>query len=420
LTTSAAGQAAVLAASPLLARLYSPDDFGVLAAIVALSTIGGSAVTLCWERAIPLPRAESAARALALLAGATTVAMSIGIAVVLACHTDAIAGVIGVSGLKTYWWICPITVASIGLQRIVSTLSIRQSNFASLSRRNLLQSTGQLAANFGLAWTGPAGLLLGTAMSRLAGGLVVVRRQNRRIFRVSARRLGHTAHQFRRFPLISTWSALANSVGVQLPILLLSGAYGSLTVGFLAFAMRLTTSPTGLAAEALGQRLDASASRAIRDREAVIGALVRRHLLVAGTITLIGGSVAALVCPPVITWIFGGAWRESGDIARLLIPVAGAQLVVVPISRVLTLLQRQRTQLFWDILRGTVTIGVVMLTIALGKSIETTLAAWTALSVAAYALMIALVMSACRRFDDEILTSVAPRRRPTPAPRQSS
>ena len=48
-TGSAFGQLLVLVASPLLTRLYSPDDFGVLGVFSALLGLFGTAVCLRYE-----------------------------------------------------------------------------------------------------------------------------------------------------------------------------------------------------------------------------------------------------------------------------------------------------------------------------------------------------------------------------------
>ena len=66
MTGSAFGQLLVLAASPLLTRLYTPEDFGVLGVFTALLMIFGIAVSLRYELAIPL--AEDDARMVNLLA----------------------------------------------------------------------------------------------------------------------------------------------------------------------------------------------------------------------------------------------------------------------------------------------------------------------------------------------------------------
>ena len=53
-TGTAFGQIIVLAASPLLTRLYTPEDFGILGVFSALLGILGIAVCLRYELAIPL------------------------------------------------------------------------------------------------------------------------------------------------------------------------------------------------------------------------------------------------------------------------------------------------------------------------------------------------------------------------------
>ena len=55
---AAAAQAIAVAASPILTRLYSPADFGVLAVYTSLVSLLGAVAALSYHQAIPLPEIE--------------------------------------------------------------------------------------------------------------------------------------------------------------------------------------------------------------------------------------------------------------------------------------------------------------------------------------------------------------------------
>ena len=56
-----AGQAIIVAASPILTRLYSPEDFGVLAVFASLLSILSIVASLRYQLAIPLPKTDEEA-----------------------------------------------------------------------------------------------------------------------------------------------------------------------------------------------------------------------------------------------------------------------------------------------------------------------------------------------------------------------
>ena len=55
-------QALPLAISPILARIYTPEEFGLLTIFLSILTIGNTIVTAKYEVAIYLPRTDKAAR----------------------------------------------------------------------------------------------------------------------------------------------------------------------------------------------------------------------------------------------------------------------------------------------------------------------------------------------------------------------
>jgi len=57
----------VLLAAPLLTRLYSPDDFGVLTVYIGILSLLSVIASLRYELAIPLPEDEREVVALTLL-----------------------------------------------------------------------------------------------------------------------------------------------------------------------------------------------------------------------------------------------------------------------------------------------------------------------------------------------------------------
>lgn len=65
---TAAGQAIVVLASPIITRLYTPEDFGVLAVYSSLLGILSTVAALRYELAIPLSEKDEDAAALLKIA----------------------------------------------------------------------------------------------------------------------------------------------------------------------------------------------------------------------------------------------------------------------------------------------------------------------------------------------------------------
>ena len=159
----------MLAASPLITRLYSPGDLGALAVVTALATLVGAVAPTGWDRAVAVPRGETAARLLVVLAVSSV--LVVGVLATLASWTwrHDLARLTGTPALVALWWAVPLTIVVVALQRVATAWLARRRDYGALARRSVLQGVGQLACTLGLApLGGPAGLVLSVAAGRAA------------------------------------------------------------------------------------------------------------------------------------------------------------------------------------------------------------------------------------------------------------
>ena len=128
-TGTAFGQLLVLIASPLLTRLYTPEDFGVLGVFSALLMVFGIAVSLCYELAIPL--AEDDARMVNLLALSLVLALLVsslfGVSVWL--WGDLVTGWLNTEALRPLLWLLPVGLLAMGCNRALTHWAIRRQEF---------------------------------------------------------------------------------------------------------------------------------------------------------------------------------------------------------------------------------------------------------------------------------------------------
>lgn len=356
---SAGGQGILLLASPLLTRIYTPTDFGALAVLTALSAVLGVLATLRWEAGIVLPRRDADARALGWLALA-----SAGIIATLTClilfvwpaSMDVFST--GADG-SLYIWLLPLTITAISIHKVLSAWMVRREQFARLGQRNFLVGLGQLVVQVGLGFAGmkPLGLLLGIAGGRLAGtggafgsgGFFEAGLPRRRTLR-------RVAFRYKRFPLVSSFSAVVNSLGLQAPVLLLSALYGGVGFGLLALTMRVLTAPVGIISDAVSQHFESAAAKSIRAGTPRLIVLLRRTILrqlAAGAVPV---TLILAFGPWLFETVFGSDWRVSGVFAQVLAIGYYCQFVVSPVSKTLLLLELHGRQAVWDVARA---VGVV-------------------------------------------------------------
>ncbi|MEU4675439.1 oligosaccharide flippase family protein [Micromonospora sp. NPDC023737] len=377
-TGSAVGQLLLLLAAPLLARLYSPSDFGVFAVLSTLAAILGTVAAGRFELAVPLPERDRDAHALVALGLVMALATGLLGTVVVAAARDEIAELFSQPSLRSWLWLTPWTAAAMGAVLVLNQLAIRYRRYGAIGRRNLLQYSTMLVTqvSFGAAGVRSGGMALGLAVGQCVGALSLARGARRRAVDepVGTPRLTlwETAVRHRRFPLLLAPSGLLNVVGLQLPVLLIAYHYGAEVAGWLGLTQRILAMPAALLGMAVAQVYLAELSRAARggdgERPRLLFVKASRQLSVAAAVGLLALIFGA---PAAFSALFGEEWVNSGRYAQALALFVATQLVASPLSQTLVVFGRQGLQLAWDAGR------VVLVTGAAGA------AAWSGASALA-------------------------------------
>ena len=387
---AAAGQAIVVAASPVLTRLYSPEDFGVLAVFASLLGLLGVVASLRYQLAIPLPESDVEAANVTVL----SLLIVLGVSFLTACisipFSQLVAESLNVPLLADYIWLLPVGLALTGIYEVLNYWAIRKKSFKAIAQTKLSQSVGMVGVQIGGYSMGPIALLLGRVVGQAAGivKLTKIVTSNINQFEdVNAAGLRRSLKQYRSFPLVSTWSALSNAGGAQLPALLIAMIIGPAAAGLYALTSRVMSLPIGVISKSMG---DVFYSEAIDAKtEGRLGPLV---VDIYSKMVYVGLPITVFLvfsAPEVFKLIFGDNWARSGDLARWLAISVFFQFVTTPPGRVFLILERHGFALFFQVMFLLVTlisIGVggvwfedliaIIVTLSLGRALVYCLRFW--------------------------------------------
>lgn len=351
---STLGRAVVILASPFLTRLFTPEDFGLLAVYTALLGILGGVVCWRYELAVPLPASRRTAANVLVLCLIIAAAMSLFAAVVVTLAREQIAGWLRVPGLAPYLWLLPLGLLAVGSYQALTYWAIRGQAFGRLARTHISQGVGQVAVQvgWGLGAAGPLGLLFGAVVGQATGVGTLARaaqREDASAFRaVRLRALRRVLHRYRRFPLLASGAVLLNSSARRLPALLLAALYGPQVAGFYALSQRVVGSPMQLIGGAVGQVYVGHAAPLIRQDAPRLRRLCMR---VAGRMLLVGAVLLGAIGlggPRLFELAFGAGWGEAGRYVQVLLVAYLGQFAVAPIAQTLHMLERQDVNLVWN------------------------------------------------------------------------
>jgi len=399
---TAMGQAIALLASPLLTRLYSPEDFGVLAAYASVIGLLGAVVTLRYHLAIPLPETDEEGRTVLILSLLIGVGLSALVAVVVYVGGARIAQNLKLTPLIPYLWVIPLGLLGLGIYQALNFWAIRQSAFGQISRTKFFQGLGMAAGQsvLGFLHGGPLGLLIGDVIGRSSGVTSLAQLAGRDIRRLGLPKwdgLFRVALRYRQFPLVSSFSALLNGAGLQVAPLLMVIYYGPAVAGLFALAQRLIGIPMTLLGQSVGQVYMAAAAKALHgDPGSVMHLFLRtaRKLLLIGLAPML---VLAIGGPYLFNLVFGEAWLEAGNFVRILSGMFLLQFVMSPLSQTLNILECQRAQLFWDASRLICVFGTLSAAHFLEFSPRMMVGVYSVAMFACYASLFFIVKSLIRK-----------------------
>jgi O-antigen/teichoic acid export membrane protein len=382
---------------PLLTRLYTPEAFGELVVYVALVSVILVVSSWRYEAAIPIASSPDEARALS--------ALSFGLVGATALTAGALAAVLAGFGIFSvsiplFGLVLGAGILFGGIVQVIVATELRASRYGAIASMRIAQPTstglGQLALSeltrSGIGLVGGDLFVLGIAAATLiaARPSVVTESVHTRWASIKA-----VADRFRRFPQYSAPASLLNAAGLHLPVVVIGALFGLSTAGLLGVTQRILGVAAILVGRSLSQVYVGRASEHIR--AANFSALLELFRQMTRWMAVIFGLpflLVALFAPILAEYLLGPEWRDAGEFARLLAPAFFAQILVVPMSSTLNLLERQPWQLGWDAFRLFAVMALIVITYILGFAATGVVAALSVAQVVSYGLLYALILRA--------------------------
>jgi O-antigen/teichoic acid export membrane protein len=339
---TAASQILLLLAAPLLTRLYSPENFGLLAVYTGLLALFSVVASLRYELAIPLPKSDIVAGnllALSLLIVFLMTAIS-GLMIVLA--GEEIARLLNEPALVSYFWLLPAGVLFSGIYKVFNLWAIRVKSFGDIAKTSISQTLASLTVQLVGFKLGGIALLFGQLIGQGTGSfrLASSALKNRGITKCSWTGIWGVAKRYKQFPIFSTWSGLFNTAGTQLPPLMFAALFGSAAAGLYVLSHRVLAMPIVIIGDALGKVFFSNAAEAYRNGD--LAPLVEKVHTKLAEIVMPVILILVIIGPDMFAFIFGEDWVQAGVFSRYMAPWLYIVFITSPLSLLFTIMERQR------------------------------------------------------------------------------
>jgi len=343
--------------SPIITRIYAPEEYGILTiytAVLGSITIVGS---LKYEWGVAIAEDDDKAINILALSILVLVIFTFLVTSLLIFAGEEILALFEGKSLLRYKYFIPLGVLLTGLHNIFIQWAYREKNFQAIYKTKLSQSISQSIVKIGLGLIriGPVGLILGSILGQSAGiatlAKPVIRKQLNLFEKLTKERIVWSAKRYKNFPLYSAPSQFFNSIGIHLPVFFLSALYGSGTIGFFGLANSIVSLPMNLIGRSVGDVFYSEAARIGRSepqRLKELSLLLLKRLIFIGFIPFF---VLILFGPFLFSIVFGERWYISGVYARILALLVFMRLLFTPISRIYSVFEKQKEALIIDLFR---------------------------------------------------------------------
>jgi len=338
-------QSIPIAVSPILTRIFSPEDFGILAVYIAIVTILSVVVTGRYEQAIMLPKSQRDAVHIVILSMFIALIFSlICLAGVLFFHED-LRNLTGNIDLGNWLYFIPLSIFIAGCYNTLYLWNNRFKNYNVISQSKIIQTSGmsisQLSTGALKFWS--AGLILGWIAGQLLAVFFLVYKLLKldkiKFYDFNKLRMIALAQRYKDFPRINSISGLLNSSSLEAPLLILSALFGAITTGFFSLAQRILQMPMALIGTSFGHVYFEQASKVKDDKDAIrkLSIAFQQKLIYLGAPPI---AVLILWGDSIFSFIFGNQWIVAGQYAQSLSIWIFFVFVSSPLSHLLTIYEK--------------------------------------------------------------------------------
>jgi len=353
LSANAISQGIAFAVLPVIARLYSPDELGILALFLGIEGLLSVIANGKYDSAIVLSKSKSMAANTFNLCFLINAVFSLLILIVLLLGSHSILSILHYESLEGVIYYLPFFVFIVAFAQASIFWFNYNKRFALTARYTLWQGliNNVLKVGSGFLKAGLMGLVWANLSSHFISILSCFTRKEtwNQLFHFNKKEILVAASEHRKFPLYTLPHTFINMVSGNLPILLLSGYFGMAEIGLFSMGITIGFRPINLLSSSLDQVISQSMAERINKQEPIWTSLIqsiKKILLIVTPLFIL----AFFLSPLVLRYFLGERWEQSALYIQIMIPWLIISLFTASLSSIPPIFGKQRIALIIEII----------------------------------------------------------------------
>ncbi|MBD2813261.1 lipopolysaccharide biosynthesis protein [Xenorhabdus sp. Flor] len=394
ITGSTIAQAIPIAVSPILTRLYTPEDFGVLALFTSLVTIISVISTGRYEFAIMLPKKHSEAANIVILSTFIVCIISIITFIVILLFHHKIIEIINSPKIGLWLYFVPLAIFLSGVFNILNYYNTRLQKYKDLSISNINKSVVLIASQLfiSILKKGEAGLILGNILSLTAANFKLIKNTTNTIKNneITLLKIKALAKRYIKFPKYSIWTALSNTAAYNINNITISLLFNSSTLGLYAISQKILGAPIDLLSSSISQVYFQQASLAIKDKKNCYKLFINtlKKLVIIGLPIF---SLIYLFSPYLFGFFFGESWVIAGHYTAILTPFFYVRFIYTSLSTTVLITEKQEIGLLCNIGLLVIILSILLISYVFNLRFENFLYLFSSINFVYYCLLIIIL-----------------------------
>jgi len=380
---------------PILGRIYSPADFGLLATITSITAILAVLTTGRYEDSILIAKTKKDTINIISLILLISLTLLIILSFFLLFFSAQLGILFNESDLTKWLFISPISAFAIIIFNIYNEWCVRNKDFIRLSWNKIYNSSAVTFFKlfFGIVKVLSGGLVIGDLLGRIINSSScvyrILKKEKNTISEISFKHMKKMAIRYSEFPRYNLPGQLSNTIGKQFPILIIGAYFNSIEVGYYSMTMSILSIPISVISSAISNVFRQKANREFNEK----GNFKNIYLKILKTLTLVsilGLFSVIFFLPKIFALVLGDQWQIAGEYSQILLPMIAISFINMSMRGVFIITQKLRALMFWQFYYVGISIVSLLVGIFIFKNIKMTLVCYAIGRTSAYLINMVL------------------------------
>lgn len=349
--------------SPILTRLYTPEDFGRLAIYMACCSIFSIVSTGLYEMAIMLPKADKKAFNILGFICFLSLTISTILIAILYFSKQWYEPYLSEKFNYEYLIVVPFGIFFTGLFQALTYWLNRKKQYKMMNISKILQSCVTVLISILLGYLGYTfyGMLIAFILGSLASLIPLIAVLVKRQAILNKSEMIFVARHYSKYPKMMMPSSIMNTTATLAPVFIFNKFYSSKVVGSYSFATRILTAPVGIISTAIGQIFFKNVSSLVHEKNRIVMPAFLKTFKVLFALSAILFLPFYFFGEAVFSVVFGKNWSDAGKYIEILSIAVFVRFIVSPLSTVFHATENHKSLAFWQTTYFLTTITVLTL-----------------------------------------------------------